>query len=345
MKSWPIKQLAEKIKGTLEGADDLIITGVEFIDRAKPGELTFVGKQKYVREWAASRASAAIVKAELGVVAGPGKALIRVPNADLAMAKVLDLFAPDPPACPVGIHPSAVVDPTASVAPDAAIGPLCLVGARVQIGARVRLQAHVTVLDETVIGEDTVLWPGVVVRERCRIGRRCILNANVSIGTDGFGYLPAPDRSGLLKVTHIGSVEIGDDVEIGSGSCVDRGKFGATVIGAGTKIDNLVQVAHNCHIGKNCALSALVGLAGSVSIGDWVVLGGHVGVADHLHVGNGSRVGGKSGVIRDVGPGETVLGYPALPLIQARKSWALMARLPELVKKWGHAADSPGSPA
>jgi UDP-3-O-[3-hydroxymyristoyl] glucosamine N-acyltransferase len=173
----------------------------------------------------------------------------------------------------------------------------------------------------------------VVVRERCRLGRRLLLHPNVTIGADGFGYEPAPDGSGLVKVPHIGTVIIEDDVEIGAGSCVDRAKFGATVIGAGTKIDNLVQIAHNCRIGRNCVIAALSGLSGSVTVGDGARIAGAVGIVDHVSIGSGATIGAGAGVMKDVPPGETQLGGPAVEIRQALRQMAAIRKLPDWMQQ------------
>jgi UDP-3-O-[3-hydroxymyristoyl] glucosamine N-acyltransferase len=169
------------------------------------------------------------------------------------------------------------------------------------------------------------LW--TVIRERCVIGRYCIFHPNVSIGADGFGYRPSPDGRGLIKIPHIGNVIIGDGVEIGSGSCVDRGKFSSTIIGDGTKIDNLVQIGHNCKLGRSCVMAGNSGLAGSVTLGDGVIIGGSASISDHVAIGNGAVVGGASSVMRDVPDGKTVLGYPAVDAREALKQWAILRKL------------------
>lgn len=328
----PLHTLARAVSGTLEGEGDLTISGLETLDLAEPGQLTFLGGRKYVSQWATSRASAAIVNADLVVEPGPGRALIRVANADLAMAEVLALFEPPAPVPGAGVHPAATVDPTAVLGPGVSIGAGCYVGAGVHIGAGSKLYPNVTVLDKTQIGARCILWSGVVVRDRCEIGDGVILHLNVSIGGDGFGYRPSADGRSLVKIPHIGTVQLGAGVEIGANSCVDRGKFSATRIGDGTKIDNLVQIGHNCRIGRSCVIAACTGVAGSVTLGDGVMVGGCVALKDHITVGNGARIGGGSGVVGDVEAGATVVGYPAMDHQQTLRQWAALKKLPEFFR-------------
>ena len=324
--------IARVVEGTVEGDPALAVSGVEQIECAAAGQMTFIGGPAYVSLWSTSKASAALVGRDLAVEPGAGRALVRVKDADLAMARVLELFEPPAPFQAAGVHPHATVDATAEIGEGATIGPGCYVGAGARIGAGSRLHANVTVLDATRIGTRCVLWPGVVVRERCTIGNGVILHPQVSIGADGFGYRPSADGRGLVKIPHIGTVVLGDGVEIGANSCVDRGKFSATSIGAGTKIDNLVQIGHNCRIGRCCVIAACTGVAGSVTMGDGVMVGGCVAIRDHLTIGSGARIGGGSGVMADVAPGQTVAGAPATESRQALRQWAALRKLPDLLR-------------
>lgn len=330
--TYSIRELAERLSGTLAGDASIEIDGIEQIEWAVAHQLTFIGSRAYASLWEKSGASAAVVSQAISLEPGPGRAVIRVADADLAMAQVLALFEPPAPSQPAGIHPAAQVDPTSTIGESASIGAGCYIGPRVSIGKGTRLYPNVTVLDEAVIGEGCVLWPGVVVRDRCRIGNGCILHAGVSIGADGFGYRPSADRRSLVKIPHIGSVQIGNGVEIGANSCVDRGKFSATVIGDGTKIDNLVQIGHNCRIGRCCVIAACTGVAGSVTLGDGVMVGGCVAIKDHITIGSGARIGGGSGVTGDVAAGMTVVGYPAREHQDTLRQWAALKKLPELLR-------------
>jgi len=246
----------------------------------------------------------------------------RYKNADLSMAQLLELFKPDLPLLEDGIHSSAVIHPTAKIGKDTGIGAGCYIGKDVILGDQVKLYPNVTVLDQTCIGVGTVIWSGTVIRDRCQVGNHCIIHPNVTIGGDGFGFRPNPDGKGLIKIPQIGDVIIGNDVEIGSGSCVDRGKFSSTIIGDSCKIDNLVQIAHNCKLGCSCIIAGNSGLAGSVTLGDGVVIAGAVSVSDHVIVGNGAIIAGGSVVINDVPAGKKILGYPALEYKDTLRHWA-----------------------
>ena len=333
MKTFTIEAINQAIGGTLTGNPAILITGVEQVSEATENQLTFIGEKKYIKRWYESSASAAIVKDSLDIQPGQDRALVGVADADLALAQVLKMFEPEPPKCDVGIHSTAVIDSTAKIGAAAAIGAGCYIGPGVVVGTGTRLYPNVTVLDDTRIGSQTVIWSGTVIRERCSIGNGCIIHPNVTIGADGFGYRPSPDGRGLVKIPQIGTVEIGDGVEIGAGSCVDRGKFSATSIDDGTKIDDLVQIAHNCRLGRSCVMAGQSGLAGSVTLGDGVIMGGGARVNDHVTVGAGVRIGGNAGVVSDVAPGKTVLGLPADDHRQTLRLWAAQKQLPDLIKQ------------
>ncbi len=333
MIKFTIEEINQAVNGTLAGNPTILISGVEQISEATKNQLTFIGEKKYIKLWGQSNASAAIVNDNLDIEPGKDRALVRVADADLAMAIVLQMYEPEPPKCEPGIHSTAVVDSTSEIGASAAIGAGCYIGPGVVIGANTKLYPNVTVLDDTSIGSETIIWSGTVIRERCRIGNHCIIHPNVTIGADGFGYRPSPDGRGLVKIPQIGTVEIGDGVEIGAGSCVDRGKFSATSIGDGTKIDNLVQIAHNCKLGRSCVIAGHSALAGSVTLGDGVMMGGGARVKDHVTIGAGARLGGNTGVISDVAPGKTLLGVPADDLRQTLRLWAAQKQLPDLIKQ------------
>ena len=333
MKQYTTEQINQAVNGTLDGSPTIMITGVEQISEATTNQLTFIREKKYIKLWDQSRASAAIVNNVLDVEPGKNRALFRVADADLAMALVLQLFEPEPPKCEPGIHPTAVVDPTAKIGEGTTIGAGCYIGFRVVIGTDTTIYPNVTVLDDSSIGNQTIIWSGTVIRERCRIGNNCIIHPNVTIGSDGFGYRPSPDGRSLVKIPQIGTVRIGNSVEIGAGSCIDRGKFNATTIGDGTKIDNLVQIAHNCKIGRSCVMAGQSGLAGSVTLGDGVMVGGGARVRDHVTIGDGAKLGGNAGVINDVAPGKTVFGFPADDYRKTLRLWAAQKRLPDLIKQ------------
>ncbi|MBW1693798.1 MAG: UDP-3-O-(3-hydroxymyristoyl)glucosamine N-acyltransferase [Deltaproteobacteria bacterium] len=333
MKKYTIEEINQAVNGTLNGSPTILITGIEKISEATTNQLTFIGKKKYIKLWGQSRASAAIVNDSLDIEPGENRAFVRVADADLALASALQLFEPEPPKCVPGMHSTAVVDPTAEIGEGVTIGAGCYIGPRVVIGANTKVYPNVTVLDDTSIGSETIIWSGTVIRERCRIGNHCIIHPNVTIGADGFGYRPSPDGQGLVKIPQIGTVKIGDGVEIGAGSCVDRGTFSATTIGDGTKIDNLVQIAHNCKLGRSCVMAGQSGLAGTVTLGDDVMMGGGARVKDHVTIGDKVKLGGNAGAISDVAPGKTLLGVPADDYRQTLRLWAAQKQLPDLIKQ------------
>jgi len=327
MKPLTINEINEIIKGELVGGTSQEISGPEELERAGTSNITFIGNRKYVRLWDTSKACAAIVDEKLKIEPGEGRALIRVKNADLAMAKLLEVFDPGPPLFDVEIHPAAVVDKTATIGKGCKIGAGCYVGKDVVLEDSVTLYPNVTILDETKIGTGTVVWPGCVIRERSVIGAFCIFHNNVSIGADGFGYRPSDDGRGLVKIPQIGNVVIGNGVEIGANSCVDRGKFSSTILGDGCKIDNLVQIAHNCILGRSCIMAGNSGLAGSVTLGDGVIIGGSASIKDHITIHSGATVGAGSGVMNDVPAGKTVVGYPATEAREMLKQWVALRKL------------------
>jgi UDP-3-O-[3-hydroxymyristoyl] glucosamine N-acyltransferase len=327
MKSFTIQQINEKLKGEIVGSTTQLISGPEHLELANENQISFIGNRKYIKHWQSSKACAAIINADIDLEPGENKAFIKVKNADIAMAELLELFVPESPVFDEAIHPAANVHATATIGSGCNIGAGCYVGKNVKLGNNVTLYANTTVLDDTTIGSYTTIWPGAVVRERCVIGSYCIIHPNATIGADGFGFRPSPDGRGLLKIPHIGNVIIGNGVEIGANSCVDRGKFSATVIGDGCKIDNLVQIGHNSKMGRCCIMAGSSGLAGSVTLGDGVMVGGSASISDHVTLGNGVQVGGGSGVMSDFTDGKKILGYPAVESREALKQWVALRKL------------------
>lgn len=327
MKTFSIQEINAFLKGELIGNTNHGITGPEDLTKASNNNITFIGSRKFVKLWETSKACAAIVDEKLKIEPGENRALIKVKNADLAMAKLLEVFDPGPPEFDVDIDPSAVIHPSVSTGKDCKIGANCYVGKNVVLGDEVILYPNVTILDGTIIGRGTIVWSGTVIRERTEIGAYCIFHTNVSIGADGFGYRPSDDGRGLVKIPQIGNVVIGNAVEIGANSCVDRGKFSSTIIGDGCKIDNLVQIAHNCILGRSCIMAGHSGLAGSVTLGDGVIIGGSASIKDHTTIHSGAVVAAGSGVMNDVAAGKTVLGYPATDSRDMLKQWLALRRL------------------
>ena len=327
MKSLTIDEISTLTNGEIEGSSTQTISGLETIELASKTHATFIGNKKYARKWADSDAIVGIINEEIELDPGENRVLIRVKDADLAMATLLDIFKTEAPEFEVDIHPTAVVHETAVLGDGCKIGAGCYIGKDVVLGDKVILYPNVTIMDRTEVGPHTVFWPGVVIREDTKIGSYCIFHSNASIGADGFGYRPSADGQGLTKITHIGNVIIGHMVEIGANSCVDRGKFSATIIGDGCKIDNLVQIAHNCVLGRCCIMAGNSGLAGSVTLGDGVIIGGSASIKDHLTLHSGVVVGAGSGVMRDVPAGKTVLGYPAADAQEKLKEWVAVRKL------------------
>ena len=332
MKQITIEEINAVLKGTIVGAITTKITAPEQLEVANGTEISFIGNKKYEKLWAASKACVAVVNEDISIEPGENRAFIKVKNADLAMCQVLDLFTPPAPIFKVNIHPTATIDETAQIGNGAKIGANCYVGPNVVIGENSTLYPNVTVLDECTIGKNTTLWPGAVVRERCHIGNDCIIHPNATIGADGFGFRPDPQR-GLVKIPQIGNVIIGNHVEIGANSSVDRGKFSSTVLGDGCKIDNLVQIGHNSKLGMFCIMAGNSGLAGSVTLGNGVIIGGSASIKDHTTIGDGAIVGAGSGVTGDIPAGKTMLGYPAVDARDALRQWAILKRLVNDSKK------------
>ena len=326
MKSFSLSQINEVLKGTIEGQTNQIITGAEQLEQANVSEITFIGNKKYEKYWANSKASVAVVNDNIAIEPGENRAFIKVKNADLAMSQVLEMFAPPMPIFKIDIHKTAVIDETAKIGNGARIGAGCYIGQNTIIDENVTIYPNVTIFDDCKIGKNTIIWSGTIIRERSIIGNDCIFHPNATIGADGFGFRPDPER-GLVKIPQIGNVVIGNNVEIGANSCVDRGKFSSTILGDGCKIDNLVQIGHNSKLGKFCIMAGNSGLAGSVTLGDGVIIGGSASIKDHTTIGAGAIVGAGSGVTGDIEAGKVMLGYPDVEARDALKQWAILKRL------------------
>lgn len=325
MKSFNLQQINEVLNGEIVGNTLTIITAPEQLELATNTEISFIGNKKYEKFWDNSNACVAIVNQDIAIQPGENRAFIKVKNADLAMSQVLEMFAPPTPIFYSDIHTTAIIDDSATIGKGTRIGAGSYIGPKVEIGENVTIYPNVTILDECTIGKNTVIWSGTVIRERCHIGNECIFHPNATIGADGFGFRPDPEK-GLVKIPQIGNVIIGNNVEIGANSCVDRGKFSSTILGDGCKIDNLVQIGHNSKLGKFCIMAGNSGLAGSVTLGNGVIIGGSASIKDHLSIGDGAIVGAGSGVAADVAAGKVVLGYPAVEARDALKQWAFLKR-------------------
>jgi UDP-3-O-[3-hydroxymyristoyl] glucosamine N-acyltransferase len=326
MSARSLAELARLVSGDLEGEPALKIRGFASLESAGPGDLSFVVSGRHVPIALRSAASALIAPPGLDL---GGRPAIRVAQPYAAVATVLRLFFPEPAVAP-GVHPTAHVADSAEIAPDATVSAFVVVGERSVVEAGAVLHPHVFVGDDCRVGEGSVLHPHVVLRVRVTLGRRVIVHPGSVLGSDGFGYVF--DGRGHRKIPQVGRVVVEDDVEIGANVAVDRATFGETVIGRGTKIDNLVQIGHNTVVGADSVIVAQVGIAGSCRIGRGVVLAGQVGVADHVTVGDGARIGSQSGIHRDVPAGAGMVGTPAIQGDAGLRTLAAIGRLPDLMR-------------
>ncbi|HLK10120.1 MAG TPA: UDP-3-O-(3-hydroxymyristoyl)glucosamine N-acyltransferase [Candidatus Binatia bacterium] len=322
-----LSEIARAVGCELRGDGAVDIRGVASIEDAEPGMLTFVADRRHARRLATTRAAAVVLAADAPEVALPS---LRAAHPYLAFVAAVELFHPRVRPAP-GMHPTAVVAPSARLGPGATVGPHVVVGEEVVVGRDAVLHAGVAIYPRVRIGDEFTAHAGVVVREDVRIGDRVTLHAGAVIGSDGFGYVPQP--TGHRKIPQVGTVVLEDDVEIGANATVDRAALGATVVGRGTKIDNLVMVGHGSRLGPGCLLAAQVGLAGGTTLGGQVMLGGQVGVAGHLTVGDRAQVGARSGVHADVPAGAVYSGYPATEVRRWNRAAVAVHRLPEVLRR------------
>jgi UDP-3-O-[3-hydroxymyristoyl] glucosamine N-acyltransferase len=314
------------------GGTSEIVRGISSLSAAAPGDLSFLGNAKYKNEVASTRASVVLLPADFGGQPQANQMFLMVDNPSVALARICarieQMLWPKPAP---GIHPTAVVAATARVAATATVGPFCVIEEDVVVGERTHLQANVFLGHGARVGDDCWLMPRAVVTAECELGNRVRLQPGAVVGSDGFGYEFVNGRH--EKVPQVGIVVVHDDVEIGANTTIDRARFSRTVIGEGTKIDNLVQIGHNVVVGKHCLLCAQVGISGSTTIEDYVVLAGQVGVGGHITLGKGMKAGGQAGITFDVAPGAVVNGTPAVPFGLERRIAVLQTRLPELFKR------------
>ncbi len=304
-----LAELAARVDGTVRGDATVVIDDIASIEDVMSGSLTFAVDERYLRAALASRAAAVMTEpAVAGSIDAPRKPLLVVASARIALATLLADREPPRPQGPFR-HVSAVIDPTATIGPDVYIDALVVVGARANIGAETVLLAGCVVGADATLGRACMLYPRAVFLDRCVAGDRVALQAGAVVGADGFGY--AFIAGALAKIPQIGNVVLGDDVEIGANACVDRAQTGSTTIGTGTKIDNFVQIGHNCQIGKHCGFASMVGIAGSTKVGDYTVIGGQAGLNGHITVGSRVRIAGGTHVWKDVPDGATMSGQPA----------------------------------
>jgi len=321
-----LRELASLIHGEIIGDESIEITGASGIREAKEGDITFLSARKFLKDLAGSGASCVIVSEPLPDIP---VAQVKVPNPQLAYAKLLEHFYVKRHG-PAGVSADAYISGTAQIAEGVSVYPFCYISAGVSLGKGTVVYPHVFIGEDSAIGEDCILHPNVTVRERIRIGDRVIIHSGAVIGSDGFGYVF--DQGVHHKIPQVGGVIVADDVEIGANVSIDRATTGNTMIGSGTKIDNLVQIAHNVKIGKNSLIISQVGIAGSSEIGDYVTLAGQVGVADHTHIESETIFGAQSGAMGHVAKG-IYSGSPGMPHREWLKARAVFAKLPELQKK------------
>jgi UDP-3-O-[3-hydroxymyristoyl] glucosamine N-acyltransferase len=321
------RAVADLVGGRLLGDGGIRIHRVRSLDRAGPDALSFAVSVRYAADLDSSKAGAVLVPEALASGGGPGTRIV-VADPYGALVRVLHALYPNEPP-EAGVDPTARIGTGAVIGADVSIGPYAVLGRNVHIGARCRLGQGVSVGDGVVIGDDTTLGPGVVCCPGTRIGSRVVVKAGAVLGGDGFGYLS--DGKGHTRIPHVGGCILEDEVEVGSNTCIDRGSIDDTVVGRGTKVDNLVQVGHNVRIGERCLIMAGVGIAGSTRVGNDVILAGHVGVTDHLAIGDRARIAAKSAIFGDVPAGASFSGHPARPHRQFLRAQAAMYRLAAIV--------------
>jgi UDP-3-O-[3-hydroxymyristoyl] glucosamine N-acyltransferase len=323
-------ELAALTGGRLIGSADVVVQGVAALDRAGPNDLSFLVSRRYLPYFQRSQAAAVLCSPEFAEEGGGPPCRIIVPDPQVALLAVVPVLYPKP-AWTSGIHPSAVIGARSTWEDPVAIGPHAVLGEGVRLGRNVRVGAGCVLGDGVQIGDDVELHPQVVCYGGTVVGNRVTVHAGARLGSDGFGYVPGQAGELPRKIPQVGRCIIGDDVEIGANTTIDRGSVDDTVIGAGTKIDNQVHVAHNVRIGARCLIAAQVGIAGSTHVEDDVLLGGQSGLGDHLHVGRGVRVTGGGGVIGDIEAGATVSGFPARPHREFLRAQAALHRLAQVI--------------
>lgn len=328
-----VEQIAAFLDGEVVGNGSIVITGLAKVEEAGTGDLAFVANPKYERYLELTKASAVIVGTSMAYekFSTLPPALIRVPDAYTSFVIALERLNPPPDPIAPGIHPSAVIAPTAQVGDGCAIGAHVVIGEGCHIGANTRILPNSVIGNRTIIGEGCLIYPNVTIREECLLGNRVILQPGVVIGGDGFGFAPKKDGT-YRKIPQRGIVVIEDDVEIQANSCIDRATIGETRIRRGTKLDNLVQIAHNVTVGEDTVIAAQSGIAGSTKIGKHVVIAGNVGIVGHLNIADRVIIAGQSGVSKSLTKeGETVFGYPAKEIGRARRIEGALRQLPELL--------------
>lgn len=323
------EQIAGVLQGEVVGNPQTSVQNFAKIEEGEPGCLSFLANMKYAHYLYDTRSSIVLVNRDFEPERPVECTLIKVDNAYEAVAKLLQIYQ-QATQKRTGIHPTAVIAETAEVGADCYIGPHAYIGEGVSVGSGCQIYANVVIEEGAQVGSDCLLYPGVSIYHGCQIGNRVTLHSGAVIGADGFGFAPTPE--GYDKIPQIGIVIIEDDVEIGANTCVDRSTMGATVVHRGVKLDNMVQIAHNCEVGSHTVMSAQVGLAGSTKIGEWCMCGGQSGFAGHIKIGDHCGIGAQAGVISNLKDGTQVIGTPAIDPSQFFRSSAVFKRLPDMLR-------------
>jgi len=322
------QSIADFLGGTVEGDANITVSDVAKIEEGKPGTLTFLSNPKYNKYVYETEASIVIVNQDIELEAAVKATLIRVPDAYKAFASLLELVQ-QAKGNKIGIENPSFIDQTAIIGKDVYIGAFAYIGKNVRVGNHVKIYPHTYIGDNTLIGDDTILYSGVKIYEDTKIGEACILHSGAVIGADGFGFAPNEDET-YQKIPQVGNVILEDLVEIGANTTIDCATMGSTIIRKGTKIDNLVQIAHNVQVGENTVMAALTGISGSTKIGSNCRLGGQVGIVGHITIGDNVNIGAMAGVSGSIKPNKSVLGAPAMDIAQAAKVFAIYRNLPQL---------------
>lgn len=332
MPKYCLAEIAERIDGRVRGNPEVEITGVAGLEEARDGDISFLANPKYMKRLDSTNAAAVIIAESNGHVPEKRNYLV-VENPYMSFLRTVELFYPQERDFSDGVHPTAVVDPTAEIGERVYIGPLAVVSAHARIGNDVVLQSRCYVGEHSSIGDGGRLMPGAIVLDHVTVGRRCLLQSGCVLGGDGFGFVC--DIKGVQqKVPQVSGLVIGDDVEVGANTTIDRGTLAPTRIGNGVKFDNLVHIAHNVEIGDNCLVVAQVGVSGSTKVGRNVILAGQAGIGGHLHIGDRVKIGAQSGVTKSVPPDTEVSGYPARPHHESLRTQATLSRLPQIMDRF-----------
>lgn len=324
----PLTEIARWINGEISGDSTITIDGLAKIEEASTGKLAFIANPKYVKFINETQASAVIVGKDFPETS---HTIIRVRDPYYSFLIVAQKFYQKPQVLAPGIHPTAIIGPDTEIGANPSIGAYVVIGGQCKIGANVSIHAGVIIDTAVSIGANCTIYSRVSIREQCQIGNNVIIHNGAVIGSDGFGFAP---MDGIYhKLPQMGIVIIEDDVEIGANTTIDRATMGATIIKKGAKLDNLIQIAHNCEVGSNTVIAGQAGFSGSVKIGSNAMIGGQVGCVGHITIGNGAKIGAQAGVTKDVPPGTMISGYPAREHIRAKREEALIQRLPELLKR------------